>query len=142
MKALHVLFAVPAVLGLLSVGCGKASPEAQLDCVNSADVTVVGSAQTIVVQKGVTKNDPGLGGAVPANGVIADVMSPVDFVLICEGNCTDGDGSFDQTQEVTTDDNGFLIYTLGFLPTAVFEGEILESFNPSSQCVTTVSYTP
>lgn len=150
MKAVHGLFLVPAVFALAAVGCGKASPEAQLECVNTVDVEftpgVTGTGGTLaagffLVQKSITMTDPGLGGDVPANGVIATVLSPVDFIQICEGDCLDGDGDFAQEQEVTTDENAILSYTLGLAPVSNFEGTIVETFNPQSRCETNVSMT-
>lgn len=143
MKARLVLVLILA--GASFAGCGRASPSVTVSCVNDPNVTVQGgggASAFFLVRKGVVMDEPGAGAA-PANGITADVLSPVEFIQICAGDCIDGGGNFGQTKEVTTDENGFLTYTLGFIsPPAMYQGDVIEAFNPQSQCSTRVNYTP
>lgn len=140
MKSLHWL--VLAGTAIVAMGCsGKPSPEAQIQCGTVDGVSYIGAdVGFFLIQKAITATDDGAGGPVPANGIVATVMSPVASVQICEGDCLDGTGGFSQEQDVTTSDDAILTYTLGLDPTAgSYEGVVTESFNALSQCQTDVS---
>lgn len=139
MKALTTLFLAGAVIA--SVGCSaKPSPEADISCTATEAVQYTGTTTGfIMVQKSVQMSDPALGGAVPANGLIATVVSPVASIQICEGDCVDGSGDFAQDKDIETDIDGLLVYTLGLDPNGPFSGAIIESFNAISQCKTDVT---
>jgi hypothetical protein len=130
------------VSAALLAGCsGKPSPESEITCGTVGSVTF-GSPGTYLfqIQKTVTANDPGLGGPVPANGLTASVYAQVEEIEICEGDCLDGDGNFDNPQDVATNDDGILIYTLGVNATGVYQGSVIESFGADSVCTTEISF--
>lgn len=142
MKSLHWL--VLASAAVVAAGCsGKPSPEAKITCGTfegvSYNVPPGSPVGFILVQKSITATDDGAGGPVPANGIVATVMSPVDSVQICDGDCLDGTGGFSQEKDIETSDDAILSYTLGLDPNGPFTGFVTESFNALNQCFTDVT---
>ena len=142
MKSLHWLVLASAAVAV--AGCsGQPSPEAKISCGTVDSVAYVATSGAPIafymVQKSITATDDGAGGPVPANGIVATVISPVASVQICKGDCLDGNGSFGQEKDVTTDDNAILKYTLQLDPDGPFTGSVTESFNAVSQCETDVT---
>lgn len=141
MKA--VLCSIVVSAALLTGCSGKPSPEAEVTCLASDEVsysqTLGGPPAFILVSKPVAANDPGSGGAVPANGIVATVTSPVENIQICKGDCTDGSGSFETEKDVETNDDALLQYTLGLDPSSSVSVTIIESFNALSSCTTDVT---
>lgn len=137
MKAVVALM-VAGALAALSGCSGKASPEARITC-DSVDGVTTFTNNLAMIQKTVTSFDAGLGGEVPANGITATVISPVDSIQICEHDCLDGSGNFDTEQEVSVDDNGIFLYTIGVDPAFPFDGEILEVFSATDTCSTNIT---
>ena len=137
MKPVKILLV--GLLGATAAACsGKASPEVDITCSGGTFSTFVNNLA--MVQKTVSASDAAAGGAVPANGITATVISPVASVQICPDDCLDGSGSFKQEQEVDTDDFGVFQYTIGIDPLVPFEGDIIEIFNAiSAPCTTTVT---
>lgn len=138
------MIAVAILTGALVSACGGApSPRTLVSCANTVEVTYPAGPGSPVaffqVQKVITVVDDAAAGATPANGLVAKVYSPVTSVQICDGDCLDGTGGFDTTQEVITNPDGILIYTLGLDPAFPFSGDILETFNATSQCTTSVT---
>ena len=146
MKSVMMMRGFAMASTLLAAGCdGKASPETGVTCTN--DVTIgapAGQTSLFLVTKGVEMNDEGAAGPVPANGILVTIISPIDEIQACEGDCDAGD-SFDQEQDVVTNEFGLLQYTIGIdavglsATSGVSSFDIVESFNSVSQCNTTVN---
>lgn len=144
MKAVKILFVAAA---FAAAGCtAKPSPETTVTCGATEGIFYTGNpgdpVAYIMVQKSVALSDPGLGGEVPANGIIATIISPVDTVQVCKGDCLDGSGTFKQELDVATDDIGILKYTAELDPSVPFTGDLLESFHALDACTTAVQVGP
>lgn len=126
------------VLSVIAAGCsGRASPEVDISCGASPNTTTFDTF--LVIQKTVTASDVGSGTTVPANGITAKVISPTAAIQICEGDCADGNGSFKSEQDVTTDDDGIFLYTIGVVDQTVeFDGDLIEVFSATNACFTTI----
>ena len=135
------------VLLVAVAGCSaRPSPEASVTCSEATTLTfsgAAGSTTDFVVSKGVLMNDQGLGGAVPANGIEVDIISPSGSVTVCPGECAgDAASEFDESIVIVTDDNAVLKYTARLSADGgSFTGSISEVFNALSSCSTAVSIT-
>lgn len=133
MKAVQKLVLAVGAVAFVSGCSGKASPEVDITCSTSSNDQAFETF--LMIQKLVSAADSAIGGVVPANGITATVISPTSAIEICPGDCLDGNGSFRGEQEVTTDDFGVFLYTVGITdPTVEFSGDIIEVFSSTNTC--------
>lgn len=135
-KSTWIMSAVLAMGLSGALACdGTPSPETVVSCSAANPLAFqgpTGSTGLFFVVKVITIEDSGLAsGAQPANNLAAIIYGDSPEVALCEGRC-DGAGTFGDTVEATTDENGVLEYTVRLTaPTGTRAGNIVEVFGNS-----------